>query len=97
MRKERTMGERYIYGGEIADVADASGVSGILIKTSSGFDFRIYNDDGSFNDYKLKHDDLSVTIAKDSLASFYSHGENHSIDHSPSVLGLKKADDDGNH
>ena len=85
------MTEKYIYGGKPSDVKDASGVSGVIIKLyGGGFAFRVYHDDCSFTDYVINHDDLSVTIDKDALASFYTHGEYASLDHSPEVFGLKK-------
>ncbi|VAW72366.1 hypothetical protein MNBD_GAMMA12-1752 [hydrothermal vent metagenome] len=71
----------------------ADTVSGILIKLfGGGYAFRVYHDKKKerFTDYELRHDDLSVTIDSDALASFYSAGENHVLDHSPNVLGLKE-------
>ncbi len=88
------MADKYIYRHAVSNMTDASGISGVLIKTSRGFIFRIYNDDKSFIDYSLNHDDLSITINTDALASFYSCGEMHSLDHSPGVLGLEKADNE---
>ena len=87
------MTEKYIYGKKISTVRDASGISGIIIKLMDGsIAFRVYeNDKSSFTDYALNHDDLPVTIEAGSLASFYSSGEDHALDHSPEVLGLKKA------
>ena len=85
--------EKYIYAGKISTVSDASGVSGMLIKLGNGFAFRRYQDDGSFTDYNLNHDDLPITIDKEALASFYSQGDNHALDHSPGVLGLKKVEE----
>jgi len=44
--------------------------------------FRVYQNDGEFTDYDISHDELSITIDTDAMASF-------ALDHSPSVLGLK--------
>lgn len=51
--------------------------------------FRVYYDRERFTDYEIRHDDLSVTIDTDALASFYKVGERDILDHSPQVLGLK--------
>ncbi|WP_444930740.1 hypothetical protein ACJJIF_02865 [Microbulbifer sp. SSSA002] len=86
------MVEQYIYSGRPSKVQDAAGVSGVIIKSFDGtFLFRVYNEDKSSHiDYRLNHDDLAVTIQADELASFYSYGEDHALDYSPKVLGLKK-------
>lgn len=85
------MTKNYIYGGKPSQVKDASCVSGVIIKLFGGdFAFRVYEENGSFIDYTLNHDDLPVTIDADSLSSFYSKGEDHALDHSPEVLGLKE-------
>ena len=60
---------------------------------TSEYFFRVYDDDGTFADYDLRHDDLNVTIDIDSFASFYNAGDRGVLDHSPSVLGLKSADE----
>jgi len=84
------MENKYIYGGKASEVQSAAGVSGILIKLNNGrYAFRVYAKDHSYTDYNLNHDDLPVTIAADALASFYSHGESHALDHSPEVFSLK--------
>nr|WP_141657384.1 hypothetical protein [Thiocapsa sp. KS1] len=85
------MFKKYIYGGRVSDVASAGGVQGFLIRSGTELLFRVYRDDGSFTDYDIYHDDLSITIDSDALASFYSDGENHILDHSPDVFGLEKA------
>ncbi len=85
--------DTYIYGGKPAKTEKAEGVTGMLIYGAEGYKFRVYNKDHSFIDYKIRHDDLSITIDQDALASFYILDENTAIlDHSPSVLGLKPAD-----
>ncbi len=73
----------------MSDVTPAGGVKGVLIRTGSEFLFRVYRNDGTFTDYDIYHDDLSVTIDSDELASFYNNGEHHILDHSPNVFGLK--------
>ncbi len=89
------MTEKYIYGKKTADVEPAAGAKGILIRSGSGFFFRIYKKDGLFDDYKILHDDLSITIDPGELASFYYCDDHYILDHSPGVLGLKKAKNDG--
>ncbi|WP_172562928.1 hypothetical protein [Vibrio furnissii] len=82
---------KYKYGCDEAEVASASGVSGDLCKSGNGqYFFRVYHEDKSFTDYELNHDDLSVTISQDSLASFYKIKDQHILDHSPEVLGLEE-------
>jgi hypothetical protein len=83
--------DRYIYGSRPFEVADAAGVEGVLIRSGDRLLLLVYDEDNEFIDYDIMHDDLSVTISKDELACFYSNGEHHAIDHSPAVLGLKKA------
>ena len=78
--------------GKIFSEKPAAAVSGILCRTVDGnYFFRIYRKDGEFNDYDLRHSDLSVTIDSDELASFYE-GENQVkfLDHSSQVLGWEK-------
>jgi len=88
-----TMGETYLYGGKPAKTRSAAGVKGMLIRTLDGaLVFRVYHDREHFTDYEIRHDDLSVTIDADALASFYNIGEGDILDHSPHVLGLKKVE-----
>ncbi|MBI3918440.1 MAG: hypothetical protein HY322_15705 [Betaproteobacteria bacterium] len=83
--------EIYLYGGKPAEVKPAAGVEGVIIRTLDGaLAFRVYHDREQFTDYQIRHDDLSVTIDVDALASFYKVGERDILDHSPQVLGLKK-------
>jgi hypothetical protein len=85
------MNDKYLYGGAPADVKSAAGVKGVIIRTLDGaMLFRVYHDREHFTDYDIRHDDLSVTIDTDALASFYKVGERDILDHSPQVLGLKK-------
>ncbi|BBI63870.1 hypothetical protein HSBAA_51760 [Vreelandella sulfidaeris] len=81
----------YSYRGSEAEEEKASGVPGILCRDSAGsYFFRVYHSDTSFTDYDLLHDDLSVTISPDALASFYKVNGHNFLDHSPEVLGLKR-------
>ena len=84
------MTEKYIYGKKATDVDSAAGAKGILIRSESGFFFRIYKENGLFDDYKILHNDLSITINPDELAAFYHCEDHYILDHSPNVLGLKK-------
>ncbi len=85
------MTEKYRYGKHSAEVEDASGVSGVLIRELGGeVIFRVYNSDKTFVDYDLLHDDLPVVILEKSLSSFYSFESKKVLDHSPEVLGLKE-------
>lgn len=69
---------------------DASGISGVLCRDPEGsYFFRVYHADESFTDYELRHDDLSITISPDALASFYRFQGHNILDHSPGVLGLE--------
>ncbi|MDO5626319.1 MAG: hypothetical protein Q4G71_16730 [Pseudomonadota bacterium] len=70
----------------------AAGVSGVLCRSwdeqgRPACFFRVTQVDGSFKDYRLRHDDLSVTIASDELASFYETVDGDGwLDHPSSVL-----------
>ena len=87
------MKHKYLYGGRPAETESAAGVRGVLIRVLDGtLMFRVYHDNESFTDYEIRHDDLSVTIDKDALATFYRVGEDYILDHSPQVLGLKKVE-----
>lgn len=85
--------ETYLYGGKPAATRTAAGAKGVLLRTLDGaMAFRVYHDRERFTDYEIRHDDLSVTIDADALASFYKVGERDILDHSPLVLGLKKVE-----
>jgi hypothetical protein len=85
------MNDTYLYGSTPATVQSASGVKGVIIRTPDGeIAFRVYHDREHFTDHEIRHDDLSVTIDADELASFYKVGERDILDHSPKVLGLRK-------
>jgi hypothetical protein len=83
---------KFRYGKETAAVTDAGGVEGMLLRSFNGrYFFRVYHDGGTFTDYQLQHDDLSVVITKDALAAFYQLADRNVLDHSPEVLGLEEA------
>ena len=85
------MSERYRYGSAPAKVTPAAGRKGVILRSFDGrLVFRVYDEAGSFTDYDLRHDELSVTIGADALASFYRIGDDHILDHSPEALGLRK-------
>jgi hypothetical protein len=76
--------------GKILQETSASGVKGMFLRTLSPekFFFRVYHGDGVFDDYEILHDDLSVTIDEDALASFYvNENGDKFLDHSPNVFG----------
>lgn len=89
------MSEKYRYGNKVAEVSDAGGVRGFLLRSGVdlSFFFRVYREDGEFTDYEIRHHDLEVTIAPDALAAFYKIGDRLILDHSPEVLGLEKQQD----
>lgn len=87
------MNDKYLYGETPAEVKSTAGVKGVIIRTLDGaMAFRVYHDRERFTDYEIRHDDLSVTIDADELASFYKVGERDILDHSPQVLGLRKVE-----
>lgn len=87
------MKRQVMYGNRLAEVTSAAGVRGVLCKSpdGDGYFFRVYAEDHTFVDYELRHDDLTVTIAEDELASFYRVGDKRILDHSPDVLGVDSA------
>ncbi len=87
--------KHYLYGGQPFSVYDAFGVKGILIRSEGEFLFRVYEPDGEFIDYEIRHNDLEITISNEELATFYTDGERYIIDHSPKVLGLEEEKIDG--
>ncbi len=89
------MAEKYHYAKTVAEVSDAGGVRGFLLRSAvdGSFFFRVYHDNGEFTDYEIHHDDLEVTIAPDALASFYKFNDRLILDHSPEVFGLEKVED----
>ena len=77
--------------GKLVTGHNANGVQGHLCKSSKNdLFFRVYKENREFQDYEIIHDDSSITIDKDALASFYEHDGDYWIDHSPSILGYEK-------
>lgn len=61
-----------------------------MCKSLNGkFFFRTYNQDGTFNDYEIRHSDLEIQIV-DSDAYIYNRNGNLCIDHGPKTLGIEK-------
>ena len=70
-------------------VRSARGTRGFLLRSLDGaYFFRIYEQDGSFRDYKLSHSDLEIEIVDDE-ATFYEDDEQPRLDHSPRTLGIE--------
>jgi hypothetical protein len=85
------------YGNASATARTADGTSGVLCRSADGASwfFRVYASDGSFTDFDLHHDELSITIMPGAKASFYERDGMHVLDHSPAVLGLQSIEDRG--
>jgi len=68
----------------------ANDLTGFLIKEFGGeIIFRVYNNDKTFIDYNIAHNDLEVKIlSKD--AYIYKNGDNYILDYSPEVLDISK-------
>ena len=73
-----------------AQARPADGTTGFICKDAINRKpfFRVYEPDGTFTDYALRHDDLEVTITHEALASFYKLKDRYVLDHNPEVLGL---------
>jgi hypothetical protein len=84
--------QHVVYGKQIATETPAGGVTGDLCRSlDSKYFFRIYHEDKTFTDYDLRHNDMTITIAADELASLYQFENGHRVlDHSSDVLGLTK-------
>jgi hypothetical protein len=83
------MTKQYRYGKQTATVTSANGSNGILIRSlDKQYYFRVYQNDGEFVDYELRHFDLGVII-QERDAAFYTIGEHHILDHAPETLGLE--------
>lgn len=84
---------KYLYGGQPAEVTPAARVKGVIIRTLHGaLMFRVYCDSENFTDYELRHDDLSVIISKGELAAFTKSAKGTSSI-IPQVLGLETIED----
>lgn len=64
----------------------ANETKGTLIVSDGDVFFRVYKSNYTFTDYRLCHNDLTVTI-NDPDAFFYKYDEEHILDHSPQTLG----------
>lgn len=74
----------------------AEGQKGFLIRTIDGeLLFRVYSDDGEYQDYSIAHQDLEVTIT-DKHAYLYRRGDNYTLDYSPEVLGKNNENNNSN-
>ena len=73
-------------------VCPAGGITGVICRNAIDGKpfFRVYEEDYTFVDYRLGHDDLEVTITHDTQASFYRSENDDVLDHSPEVLGLNE-------
>lgn len=73
-------------------IKSANGVSGCLIYVHGAkketYMFRVYEADGTFIDYNIRHCDLSITI-DDEDAAFYTDESTGmaTLDHAPETLG----------
>lgn len=85
--------KRIYYGSTTAVETPAAGVTGLLCRGADGsYFFRVKGNDDEFEDYFIKHDDITMTISASDLASFYKFPNGDGVlDHSSSVLGLKVA------
>ena len=81
--------------GKVLKEKSAAGIRGVLIRTTppETYLLRVYSDDGNFDDYRLRHSDLDITIDADFEASFYQdeNGEKF-LDHSPETLSWEVID-----
>jgi hypothetical protein len=76
---------------EINDMktTSATGTTGFVLDTLDGYVFRVYDKDGGFTDYDLRHGDLEVTI-QDADAVFYELDNGRKLlDYSPPTLGIE--------
>jgi hypothetical protein len=65
----------------------AKGVRGHIIDSFTGtYYFRVYDNEGNFIDYDLRHHDLTVIIDDDD-AVLYEDAFGAKLDHSPQTLG----------
>ena len=83
---------KVIRAGREAIERDAGGLKGVLVwdPIDQAFYFQIPDEkeEDGFRIYRLLHDDLLITIEKESLASLYDYdGEDEGeLDHSPEVM-----------
>ena len=71
-------------------IEPAKGKKGFLIGCGGErYVFRIYDKDGTFIDYDLRHSDCEIIINDDD-GYLYTDPLGNSLDHSPETLGLNK-------
>lgn len=74
---------------------NAKGTKGFILYSPFGgkgrYFFRIYKEDGTFEDYDLRCEELEITIDSD-FYSLYDSDGNKFLDFSSEVLGRKKND-----
>jgi hypothetical protein len=71
-------------------IEPAKGKKGFLIWCGGEkYVFRIYDKDGTFIDYDLRHSDCEIIINDDD-GYLYTDTLGNSLDHSPETLGLNK-------
>ena len=93
-----TMSDQYkTHRGKLVRAISATGVRGCLIRSSAdgAWYFRVYKSDGKsiFEDYKLSHLDLEVTV-NDQCAAFYSDEEgNRWLDYDPQRYAYSPLDE----
>ena len=73
-------------------VCPAGGTTGFICRDAIDGKpfFRVYEENHTFVDYRLGHDDLEVTISHETQASFYRSQNDDVLDHSPEVLGINE-------
>lgn len=89
----RPMPKQVVYGGHVADVKPAAGITGILCRSIDGEYFLRVEENGQTVDYDLRHSDLRITIAPDEEAALYTVGEARVLDHAPQTLRLVPVSD----
>ena len=57
-------------------IKDAKGVRGVLINSLGSYFFRVYEKDGRFTDYDIKHFDLEIEIIDDNASLVKRDGIN---------------------
>ncbi len=71
-------------------IEEAKGKKGCLLDSFNGnYHFRLYNDDGTFKDYLLRHCDLSITIDDEEACFYEDENGNLYLSHQPETLGIK--------
>lgn len=70
-------------------IKSATGVTGFILDTIDGCVFRVYNRDGEFTDYDLRHNDLEVTIVDEDAVLYTDNRGRSTLDYSPNTLGIE--------